>query len=447
MTDVPQNPSTSSTSTSGPSRRQAVTALAAAGSLTALAACAPGSSGGSSASGDGTLRVSTWGNDSRLKLTQQAAAAFEKANPGIKVSVENSEWTSYWDKLATSTAANDSPDVIQMDEAYIAAYGTRGALLDLGTVGDDLDLSEMDSKVLDTGKVDGKLVGAPIGVGNFSVGVNPVLLQQAGIAMPDDKTWTWEQFRDIAAQVSAKLGAQGVVGFDMYGAGAAEFGAWIRQFEQEVFPRDDETPASVANAQTYFDYADSLVSSGACPQASVQSENTTAALDASLFATNKSAFHLQFHTQISAYAAASGNELKLLRLPAQKSGESPRMVNKASMYWSVSARSKQSAAAAKFIDFMLTNPEATKILTTERGIPAIPKVQEDIASVLTPQSKIALEFSQAIASEVVDPPQVTPAGASAWNTEFTTLGTEQLFGRTSPADAAQNAVTTSKGML
>ncbi len=113
------------------------------------------------------------------------------------------------------------------------------------------------------------------------------------------------------------------------------------------------------------------------------------------------------------------------------------MVNKASMYWSVSARSKQSAAAAKFIDFMLTNPEATKILTTERGIPAIPKVQEDIASVLTPQSKIALEFSQAIASEVVDPPQVTPAGASAWNTEFTTLGTEQLFGRTSPADAAR----------
>lgn len=449
MTDVHLTPAASTTpeNPSGPSRRQAVTALAAAGSLTALAACAPGSSGGSSASGDGTLRVSTWGNDSRLKLTQQAAAAFEKANPGIKVSVENSEWTSYWDKLATSTAANDSPDVIQMDEAYIAAYGTRGALLDLGTVGDDLDLSEMDTKVLDTGKVDGKLVGAPIGVGNFSVGVNPVLLQQAGIAMPDDKTWTWEQFRDIAAQVSAKLGAQGVVGFDGYGSGTAEVGAWVRQFEQEIFPREDEEPADEANVRSYFEYADALVAAGATPAASVQSENSTAALDASLFATNKSAFHLQFHTQISAFAAASGNELKLLRLPAQKSGESPRMVNKASMYWSVSARSKQSAAAAKFIDFMLTDPEATKILTTERGIPAIPKVQEDIASVLTPQSKIALEFSQAIASEVVDPPQVTPAGASAWNTEFTTIGTEQLFGRTSPADAASRTLTTAKGML
>ncbi len=180
----------------------------------------------------------------------------------------------------------------------------------------------MDSKVLDTGKVDGKLVGAPIGVGNFSVGVNPVLLQQAGIAMPDDKTWTWEQFRDIAAQVSAKLGAQGVVGFDMYGAGAAEFGAWIRQFEQEVFPATTRRPPrSPTRRPTSTTPTPS--SPPARPQASVQSENTTAALDASLFATNKSAFHLQFHTQISAYAAASGNELKLLRLPAQKSG-SPR---------------------------------------------------------------------------------------------------------------------------
>ena len=35
--------------------------------------------------------MSTWGNDSRLKLTEEAVAAFEQANPGITVQVENSE--------------------------------------------------------------------------------------------------------------------------------------------------------------------------------------------------------------------------------------------------------------------------------------------------------------------------------------------------------------------
>ena len=106
---------------------------------------------------------------------------------GIDVSVENSEWTAYWDKLATSTAANDSPDVVQMDESYIAAYGTRSALADLGALGDDLDLSAMDPKVLETGTVDGTQVGAPIGVANFSIAVNPTVLEKAGVAMPDDK--------------------------------------------------------------------------------------------------------------------------------------------------------------------------------------------------------------------------------------------------------------------
>lgn len=433
--------------THGPTRRQAVTALMATGSLTALAACAPGSSGGSSSGGGGALRVSTWGNDSRLQLTRQAVAEFTKANPDIQVTVENTEWTAYWDKLATGTAANDSPDVIQMDEAYIAAYGTRGALLDLDSVSGQLDLSDMDGKVRDTGMVDGTFVGAPIGTGNFSVGVNPVLLEQAGVAMPDDTAWTWDEFADIAARVSSALGGQGVYGFDMFGAGTAELGAWVRQYGQEVFPRDDEAAAAPATVAAFFDFATRLVQTGATPAASIQSENTAAALDATLFATNKAAFHLQFHTQISAYAAASGTELKLLRLPAQQKGESPRMVNKASMYWSIAARSTQSENAAKFVDFMLTDPAATRILTTERGVPAIPAVQEEILPVLTPQARISLEFTQAITPELVDPPQVTPANASSWNTDFPTIGTEVLFGRTTPADAAERTVTAAEGLL
>ena len=142
------------------------------------------------------------GNDSRLKLTQQAVDAFTAANPDIKVTVENSDWTAYWDKLATMTAGNNAPDVIQMDESYIAAYGAREALLDLNTVKGNLDLSTMDPKVLETGNVEGTLVGAPIGVANFSVAANPEVLKKAGVSVPNDKTWSWDQFAEGAAQVA-----------------------------------------------------------------------------------------------------------------------------------------------------------------------------------------------------------------------------------------------------
>ena len=52
------------------------------------AACAPNAGQGQSGSDSGdavTLRVSTWGNDSRLRLTQEAVDAFMAANPDIKV--------------------------------------------------------------------------------------------------------------------------------------------------------------------------------------------------------------------------------------------------------------------------------------------------------------------------------------------------------------------------
>ena len=198
---TPTAPSRAIRNLSAPWRGALTAVLALA--LLFVAACAPGSQGnGSSSSGATTLRVSTWGNDSRVKLTQQAIDAFTKANPDIVVKLENSEWGSYWDKLATSTAGGDSPDVIQMDESYIAAYGSRGALLVLDTVKTDLDLSAMNSKVLDTGKVGGTLVGAPIGTANFSVGVNPTVLQEAGVKMPDDKTWTWDD-RTLAGTIES----------------------------------------------------------------------------------------------------------------------------------------------------------------------------------------------------------------------------------------------------
>ena len=80
-------------------RRRLLTALLLLMCLFVPAACAPGSQSQSQGEGQVTLRVSTWGNDSRLKLTQQAVDAFTAANPDTKVSIENNDWTAYWDKL------------------------------------------------------------------------------------------------------------------------------------------------------------------------------------------------------------------------------------------------------------------------------------------------------------------------------------------------------------
>ncbi|MET4060750.1 multiple sugar transport system substrate-binding protein [Arthrobacter sp. UYP6] len=400
-----------------------------------LAAC--GSSGSDSAN-DGTVELTFtwWGADARAQLTEQVINKFEDQNPGITIKGDWGGWEGYWDKLAISTAGGDAPDVIQMDETRIAAYGEREALLDLTTQPEILDLSEMESAVLQTGEVKDILAGVPVGVGIFSVGVNPEILKQAGLQVPDDTTWTWEEMFDMAAQVSETLGGQGIYGFDFFGTQTAELGAFARQQGEEVFPREDETPVSAQTLENYFETALQLMETGATPSASAQAEST-GTLEDSLFGTNKSAFHLQFHTQIQAFVDASGSDLLLLRLPAQKEGEPANMVNKASMYWSISSRTEHPEEAAKFVDFLVNDEDAAAILKVERGVPAIPAIQEFLKPQLTPTGTMSLEFAADMQEQVIKPPQVTPANASDFSTEFTRIGNEVLFGSQTPAQGAE----------
>ena len=73
-------------------------------------------------------------------------------------------------------------------------------------------------------------------------------------------------------------------------------------------------------------------------------------------------------------------------------------------------------------------------------------MQQEVAPLLDPQAKVALEFSQAVAPELVPPPQVTPANASGFGSEFTATATDVLFGRSSAADGAAKVLSIIEGM-
>ena len=107
----------------------------------------------------------------------------------MKIEGQPGEFTSYWDKLATQTAGGTAPDIIQMDMAYIAEYGTRNALLDLK----DVDVSKFVEGTVDSGKIDDTLVGVNAGINSAIIFANPQVFEKAKMELPDDTTWTWDQ--------------------------------------------------------------------------------------------------------------------------------------------------------------------------------------------------------------------------------------------------------------
>jgi multiple sugar transport system substrate-binding protein len=430
------------------SRRHALALLAAAGTVPALAACGPNASPSSGEAG-GALRVYWWGAELRAGLTQQVLDLYSEDHPDPAIEPEYSEWSSYWDKLATQTAGGASPDIIQMDEAYIDSYGSKGSLLDLESVADVLDLSAMDEAILETGRLaDGTLVGAPNGFNLYATGMNPALLEAAGIDLPDDTTWTWDDFLSLCQELSewGSSSGEGVFGTSGFGRGSGDLAAWARQSgNQQLFPREDEELVTKDTIVSLLEYSVKLGADGAAPEAAAQIENASASLEQGMFATRTCAFQQVPSSQILTFQDTTGDPLQLLRMPGRESGNAA-MVNKASMYWSIGARTADPSAAAALTGFMLTDSTAAEILKIERGIPAFPEAQEAVRPLLSENELVSLDFAQAMQEEVVKPPVVTPASGVGFGDEYTRVAESVLFGQTSPSDAADEILEILTGM-
>jgi multiple sugar transport system substrate-binding protein len=379
-----------------------------------------------------TLRVTWWGADARAKLTNDAIAAFQKKYPDIKVEGQYKDWGGYWDALATTTAAKDSADVVQMDELYLASYADRGALYDLGKVKKIVNTSQFDDEALATGQVGGAQYALPIGVGVLSTVVNADLFAKYGVALPDDKTWTWDDYARIAKELTTKSGGEihgssGAPGFD---AGSLKY--WIRQDGGNLFDQDGKVSVKPQSLVKMWKYGLDLISSEASVKASTMVEDVTAGIAAGSFATGKTAISAAYNTQITALKKANGGDLRLLQPPHL--GDAKANFFKPSMYWAVSSQSEHPAEAAAFVDFMLNNPEAADILKTERGIPANKEMRARLDAGLTGPDKAAVEYMNAVTPG--EAPFVTPNGGSGIEPMLQRYSQEVYFAKTSPEAAA-----------
>ena len=116
------------------------------------------------AGGEGLLTVAWWGNQTRNERTQAALDKYSELNPGVSFDGQFSEWSDYWNKLATAAAGHSLPDVLQMDYAYLDQYVTNNLLVDLTPYIEDgtLNVDDCSQDIIGSGSVAGALI--PMGM-------------------------------------------------------------------------------------------------------------------------------------------------------------------------------------------------------------------------------------------------------------------------------------------
>ncbi len=132
---------------------------------------------------------------------------FERANPGIRVVVQQLPWTAAHEKLLTGFAGESLPDVFQLGNTWIPEFVALGALEPLDAhIGSStgVDLADFFGGILETNRIGATLYGVPWYVDTRLLFYRRDLVAQAGFAAPPR---SWAEWMDVLMAVKRTVGA------------------------------------------------------------------------------------------------------------------------------------------------------------------------------------------------------------------------------------------------
>lgn len=410
--------------------RRGVAATALAASLLAVAGCSGGDGGGGGGS-DEPLTMVWWGAPERTEITQEALSLYEEES-GNSVEGQSVDFGGYFDRLATQFAGGDAPDVFTLGGAYPAEYAQRGALLDLNSVSEHIDLDALDETALENGQVDGAQYGLSTGSNALAMIVNPEIFEAAGVEQPDPQTWTWEEFAEVAEEISANTGD------DTYGTATTlthdSIEAFARQQGELLYTEDGEVGVSEDSLTEFFGLAQQLTESGGAPDAALLTELEDVSVEQTLMGTGQAAMMLEWSNNLSALSNASGADLELWPLPGES--ETAGVWQQSSQFFSISADTEQPEQAAQLLDFLVNSPEAVKALGLDRGVPDNPERRADLEGTLSEDDQQEVDYIDQVASRDTAPRPIGPTGSTDVEHITSRVTAELLHGRIDPSEAA-----------
>ncbi|MGV8854652.1 MAG: ABC transporter substrate-binding protein [Devosia sp.] len=382
---------------------------------------------------ENNLRLIFWGSQPRADRTYAVADLYTAAHPDVSIGGEFLAWPDYWPKLATQTAGGNQPDIMQMDYRYIGEYARRGTLAPLDDLaGGPLDIAGVDADQLANGTIDGKLYGISLGVATGATVTNAQALEANGIEI-DPMGITYDDL--LTKGQALKAATNGAMALSSDGSGVELLMEnWLRQRGKALYTPDGKTAFTAADVTEWFELWAELRAAGACLGAEEQALDTGKLEETGLIR-GKAAMNFTTSNQLVTYQALTDQRLGIAIYPMIAPNTAGGHYRNSSQFFTISAGSTATDAAASFISFFVNSPDAGKILGVERGVPVTAAVRDAIAPTLDEQSALAVKFVAALGAIAGAVPPSPPAAAGEVEVALKTKSQEVSFGAQSPADA------------
>jgi multiple sugar transport system substrate-binding protein len=387
--------------------------------------------GGDDESGDPNAKVELsvfwWGAEKRAQLTEQALDLYTSKHPNVTFKKTWQANQGYFDKLATLTAGGNAPDLFQIDDNYIAEYAERNVTLDLSPYAGDgrLDMSKFGPGLREYGTVDGKLAGVAMGENTQGLVFDKTLLDKYKLAAPTTGM-SWEDHVAWAANVSKTAK---VPGTQDASAVYQAYWVWLRQRGKDLY-QGKELGFTEQDVTAWFELWKGARDRGATPTPDVIHEGNATDISKQLVVTGKAGTSWVWANQMPELKKNTKSELGVVAYPGDPKAQWAR----ASMYFSVFRGSPHKDRAVDVLNFLVNDPEAGKILGTDRGLPANLEVRQVVSDTVTdPSMKQTIAVQNELGKTFGPAPAVPIKGHSKVRSELIRIAEEVQYGRQTPA--------------
>lgn len=316
-----------------------------------------------------SFRFSWWGGDARHTATLEVIDLYMQQNPHITIVPEYAAWSGYQDKYTAQYSGGTTADLMQVNYNWLWIYSPDGeGYYDLNELSDTLTLSNYNTSLLDSMSIEGSLLALPTSITARVPFINTTLYESAGIEVPT----TWDELMAAGNTIQEKLG-DNYYGLSKLGKSGMMY-LVFSYLEQETgktfFDADGNINYSVEELTKGYQLLADMVENHVMPAGNVDSNE----LDEKnpKWITGEYGGINEWDSSVSKYidTLEDGQEVSPFAQFTMNGAKLTGNIQKPAMGYAISKNSKHPEEVAKFLEFMLTDPEAVEIMGTQRGIPA-----------------------------------------------------------------------------
>ena len=409
-----------------------------------LAGCSAG--GGTDGQGDSsggddenvTIRCSWWGGDSRHQAMLDAIELYEEKHPNVTVEGEYQGYDGYYEKMMTTLSSGTAPDLMLFKKEWLAdVQGAKHYLADLTEL--PVDTSTLAEGLLEkSGMYNDEALLFPCVVVGQVMYVNTDFASQYGVEL--DKTYTWDEFMALGQSIHEQNSDAYLMTADidvlnrliipeyiaqMTGESLVDEDTYELNFTQEQMQQALELVLDLYETNTLEPFGESAVFVGQMDQ------NTK-------WVNGQIGLLLDVTGGFAKYKASISSELDVLPIPRNADAVCSGVDFAGNTGFCINDSSEVKEEAAKFLDFLMNDPEAALIIKDSYGYNSTSTALDalDEAGEIDQTLKKAIEISE--------PDSITINAVSS-NTELETVRKdilqEGIYADITPEEAAAEIVT------